>query len=347
MAENRSRLETLTNEDILIERLPQSVLSTMEVRDRWFTHNSGSNGNAEFFVVEDLLRWLPGQEVRVAFLGGNSVLHREISEATKQITDACNISLDFGHNPETGNYRTWSTEDEEYAAEIRVSFDQDGYFSLVGSDSVNPSIGAFFQPVGGRPNQRTLNLDGFHIFKPVGWEGTVRHEFLHALAFHHEHQSPNSACDEEFRWQDDLGYEPTTDANGRYIPDHAGRKPGIYTYLAGFPNFWNTSMVDHNLRRLPPDGLSFGEFDRASIMLYRFPALFYRSNPSPCGPTTNGQNLSEGDIAGLLRLYPHEEPVAEALRSRRSRAFEVLLSRDDVSEPLKASLTKQHSMIRR
>jgi hypothetical protein len=329
MAANRSRLEALTNQDILIERLPQSVLSTMEVRDRWFTHNSGPTpGNTESFAVEDLLRWPPGHVVRVAFLSGSSNLHREIAEATEQITDACNISFDFGYNPETGRYRTWSTGDEEYAAEIRVSFDQDGYFSLLGSDSVNPNIGASFHAVGGRPHQRTLNLEGFHISKPVGWQGVVRHEFLHALAFHHEHQSPNSACE-------------------RYSPDHAGRAPGIYTYLAGYPNFWPKSDVDHNLRRLPPAGISFREFDRASIMLYRFPAMFYRTNPSPCGPTTDGQDLSEGVIEGLLHLYPHEAPAAEALSMRRSRAFEAVLSREDVSEPLKASLTLQHSMIMR
>jgi len=347
MSTNPSRLSYLTGNDIVLERLPEPVLSAMEVRDRWFARNSGPAGDAEFFVVEDILRWLPGQAVRVAFLGGDTRLHRDIEEATRQITEACNISFDFGFNQQTETYRSWSTTDRDYAADIRISFDLDGYFSLVGTDSTNPNISAASDSVGGHPHQRTLNLEGFHLFKPADWQGTVRHEFLHALAFHHEHQSPNSGCEDEFRWQDDPGYQPTRDANGRYITDQQGRAPGIYTYLAGFPNFWSRRTVDHNLRRLAPDGLTAGAFDRASIMLYRFPALFYRSNPSPCASTANGQNLSPGDVEGLRHLYPADEPVAAAVGARRSSAFEALLSSESVSDPWKETLGQQLSMMNR
>jgi hypothetical protein len=341
MAEYSNRLSALTDEDIVLENLPEYVLAAMEVRDRWFARTTGPAGEAEFFVVEDLLRWLPGQTVRVAFLGGTPELHRDIEQATRQITDACNLRLDFGFNPQTGTYRSWSTADTAYTADIRVSFDQDGYFSLVGTDSINPNLSAVIDPIGGRPNQRSLNLEGFDIFRPAGWQGTVRHEFLHALAFHHEHQSPNSGCEDEFRWQDDPGYQPTRDANGRYISDPQGRRPGIYTYLAGYPNFWSRRIVDHNLRRLRPAGLTFGVFDRASVMLYRFPPLFYRSSPSPCAPTGNGQELSDGDRAGLRHLYPQEGPEAEAIGTRRVRAFEALLSSADVDESLKETLGRQ------
>lgn len=260
--------------DVLLDSLPESVIASMEVRDRWFTRSSVSN-DGQFFVIEDLLRWIPGQTIRVAFLGGDTALHRDIEEVTKQITDVCNIKLDFGFNPATGNYRIWSTEDTTYQAEIRVSFDQDGYFSLLGTDSVSPNIGAPNGPVGGRPHQRSLNLEGFHIQRPASWMGTVLHEFLHALAFHHEHQSPNGGCDDEFRWQDDPNYQPTKDAQGRYVTDANGNRPGIYTYLAGYPNRWSKSKVDHNLRQISPSGLSSSAFDQESIMLYRFPNLFY------------------------------------------------------------------------
>jgi hypothetical protein len=347
MATNPNRLSALTDEDIVLESLPEYVLSAMEVRDHWFARTAGSAGEAEFFVVEDLLRWLPGQTVRVAFLGGNTDLHRDIEQATRQITESCNIRLDFGFDQVTGTYRSWSTEDTDYAAEIRVSFDKDGYFSLLGTDSINPNLSAANDPIGGRPNQCSLNLEGFHIQRPASWQGTVRHEFLHALAFHHEHQSPNSGCEDEFRWQDDPGYQPTRDANGRYVRDQQGRAPGIYTYLAGYPNFWSRRTVDHNLRRLRPDGLTPGAFDRASVMLYRFPPLFYRSSPSPCAPTGDGQDLSEGDGEGLRHLYPHEAPVAEAIGTRRVGAFEALLSSEDVSEPLKETLVRQLRTIKR
>jgi len=344
MALNYSRLPNepaLQDEDILLEMLPDDVLATMEVRDRWFTRSSGTDEQGRFFLIEDLLRWLPGSTVRVAFLDGDTELHRDIEEATRQITDSCNIKLDFGFNPATRTYRTWSTNDRSYSAEIRVSFDQDGYFSLVGTDSIERNIGGAFRPVGGRPHQRTLNLEGFHIQRPASWRGTVRHEFLHALAFHHEHQNPVSSCEEEFRWEDDPGYQPTRDVQGRYITDQSGRRPGIYTYLAGYPNFWSKRVVDHNLRRLSSPGLTSGSFDRASIMLYRFPALFYRSNPSSCAPIGNGQELSEGDREGLRHLYPIDENAADAIRTRQAGAFERIMQSEDVDDAIKDSLDNQ------
>lgn len=328
-------------DEIIFESLPEHIISTMEVRDRWFARSSSTNGDERAFVVEDLLKWLPRQTIRVAFLDGDMDLHRDIAEATREITEACNINLDFGFDEATGRFRTWSTSDQNYAAEIRVSFDQGGYFSLVGTDSINPRIGAPGEAVGGRPNQRSLNLGGFHVQRPQTWRGTTRHEFLHALAFHHEHQSPSGGCQDEFRWQDDPGYQPTRNARGVYINDQQGRRPGIYTYLAGAPNFWSRATVDHNLRRLPPTGLTVGAFDRASIMLYRFPALFYRTNPSPCAPSGNGESLSARDREGLRHLYPSDDEHVEAVRSLRLRAFESLLSTEDVGDNLKDTLRMQ------
>ena len=81
--------------ELPLEALPEHVISTMEVRDRWFTRSAPPPEHGEAFVVEDLLRWEPGQTVRVAFLGGDTDLHADIAEATREITEACNIKLDF------------------------------------------------------------------------------------------------------------------------------------------------------------------------------------------------------------------------------------------------------------
>lgn len=345
MMNNGNNGNNSSDSDVIFEALPEHVISTMEVRDRWFTRSTPVSSEAEAFVVEDLLSWQPGQTVRVAFLGGDPQLHRDIADATREITEACNIKLDFGFNQQTGTFRTWSANDQDYAAEIRVSFDESGYFSLVGTDSISPNIGAPGEPVGGRPNQRSLNLGGFHVQRPSTWRRTTRHEFLHALAFHHEHQHPSGGCTDEFRWQDDSAYQPTRDGDGVYINDEQGRRPGIYTFLAGAPNFWSRATVDHNLRKLPPQGLSTGNFDRASIMLYRFPPLFYRSNPSPCAPSTNGQSLSEGDRQGLLLLYPLEQGEVEFLSARRIGALESLLGAEVVADSLKDDLRAQFSAI--
>ena len=330
--------ESAISEDVVLENLPEAVTATMELRDRWIMSlPAGAGGRA--FLVEDVLRWRPNQTVRVAFLGGDAALHADIASVTKQVTDVCSIKLDFGYDASTGNYRRWSTQDTSYSAEIRVSFDQSGYFSLVGTDSISRTIGRPGDPVGGRANQRSLNLGGFDIQQPADWKGTARHEFLHALAFHHEHQSPMGGCDNEFRWQDDVRYRLTRDARGRFVADANGRRPGIYTYLAGFPNFWSRRTIDHNLRQLRTQpGISAGRFDRGSIMLYRFPALFYRSIPSPCAPIGSGEDLSDGDIAGLRYLYPNDPSAVEAIVARQNTMFGMIMQREDLAPEMRKSM---------
>jgi hypothetical protein len=314
-------LQDLETGDIVLESLPDDVLASMESRDRWMANLRYAEGGVEFLVA-DLQSWTPGQVVRVAFLGGSPELHRAIREATGSISESANIVLDFKQGE---SFRTWSTEDTEYNAEIRVSFDADGYFSLVGTDSINPYIGLSQRPVGGAPHQRTLNLGGFAAALPEGWEGITRHEFLHSLGIHHEHQNMRGPCEMAFRWEDDLGYQPTRDRRGAYIADAGGLRPGIYTYLSGYPNGWSRSKVDVNLRT-PSDSRSLvsGPFDPGSIMLYRFPALFYRTQPSPCAPSGGGQQLSNGDKRGLKLLYPKGILQVNAIGERREKLLEIL-----------------------
>lgn len=311
-------LKDVNEGDIVLDTLPDDVLGSMETRDRWMASLRYAEGALEFLVA-DLQSWTPGQTIRVAFLGGSTDLYKGIEDAIREISDAANLTLDFKQN---NAYRTWTTSDTQYAAEIRVSFDAAGYFSLVGTDSVNPNIGLPQQPVGGGPNQRSLNLGGFDVSRPPGWQGTTRHEFLHALSFHHEHQNMRGPCEAAFRWEDDPGYQPTRDARGAYVPDAAGLRPGIYTYLSGYPNGWSKSKVDFNLRTVSDSrALVAGPFDPASVMLYRFPTLFYRTQPSPCAPAGDGQQLSDGDKRGLKLLYPKAAAALSAIADRR----EVLL----------------------
>jgi hypothetical protein len=330
--------EFLQDGDLVLDSLPNDVAATIEVRNRFMTNLAmGGQVGAEF-VLADLQRWLPGQTVRVGFLDGNKDLHGEIEDATKEISDACNLTLDFGKDAQ-GNYRRWAETDTQFVAEIRVSFDKDGYFSLVGIDSINRNIGTPIGRVGGRPNQASLNLGGFAVQKPSTWRGTVRHEFLHALGFHHSHQNMRGPCEASFRWDDDPGYEPTQDPRGVFIEDQNGRRPGIYTYLAGFPNFWGRDQVDHNLKTEEDPSLVVGPFDRRSVMLYRFPALFYRTANSPCAPDGDGQSLSDLDKRGLQLLYPptaaERDPIVASQRTlqRELEKLESTSSRGAESVP--------------
>jgi hypothetical protein len=280
------------------------------------------------FLVSDVLRWVPGSTVRVAFLDGDDALHADVADATQQISDACNLVLDFGVDP-AGRHRRWTESDTQHQAEIRVSFDLGGYWSLVGTDSTDETVGQPSDPAGGRPGQRSLNLGGFKTNRPPDWRGTARHEFLHALGFQHAHQNLRGPCEAEFRWEDDPGYVPTQDARGVFVADAAGHLPGIYTYLAGPPNGWPRWKVDHNLKTEDSPDTVAGPFDPASIMLYRFASFFYKTSPSPCAPTAQGIELSDGDKRGLRLLYPETAPDLSSLADRAEAAVTELTNGEE------------------
>ena len=304
---------------MLLESLPDQAAATLEIRDSW-RRRVAAIGEGLEFIVSDLSRWRPGSTVRVAFLDGDTALHADIEQAVEQISNEVNLTLDFGRDEATGEYRRWTESDTEHAAEIRVSFDMGGYWSLVGTDSKDPAIGGPGSPIGGGPAQRSLNLGGYKEEKPDRWEGTVRHEFLHALSFHHAHQNLRGPCADQFRWEDDPGYQPTQDARGVFVKDSQNRSPGIYTYLAGAPNFWNRAKVDNNLRTNVDDDVIVGPFDADSIMLYEFEPLFYKTNPSDCAPTGNGMDLSADDKRGLALLYPRTDAAVDAIKEKAAQA---------------------------
>lgn len=307
----------------VLEALPDSVVAALEVRDAWRRQLAESTIGLEF-IASDLTAWPVGSVVRVAFLDGDTALHADVASATEQIAEAMNLTLDFGHDAYAGTYRRWTLNDARLHAEIRVSFDMGGYWSLVGTDSTDATIDPNGGPIGGLPNQRSLNLGGYKSAKPQGWEGTVRHEFMHALAFQHEHQNFRGPCEADFRWDDDPGYVPTTDPRGVFIPDAQNRRPGIYTYLAGEPNKWSKAKVDHNLRTENDPAAVMGPFDPASVMLYRFAAFFYKTNPSLCAPVGPGIDLSDGDKRGLGLLYPKAPEAVQAIAEQSLRGLEIV-----------------------
>ncbi|MFF3940453.1 hypothetical protein [Streptomyces phaeofaciens] len=82
---------------------PWIIVAAIEVRDRWRCASAGDG--LEFFIT-DIARWTPGSTVRVrVFLDGGRQLHADIAGAPVQITDACNLKLDFGHAEATGAFR--------------------------------------------------------------------------------------------------------------------------------------------------------------------------------------------------------------------------------------------------
>jgi hypothetical protein len=251
--------------------------------------------------------------VKVAFRGGSTKLYKHIEDAAMEWTKYGNLKLTFRLGKK---FHQWAPSDRKFKGDVRVDFiggANGGYWSLIGEDSIDTSI------VG--PGEASMNFEGFPQDLPEDWTATVLHEFGHALGFEHEHQAPHDGCEDDFRWDDDPGYKPTTDQYGQYVIDGQGRRPGIYTQLGGPPNEWDKATVDHNLRDIKDSrAYTQSDFDAHSIMKYFFEDWMFKDGArSPCfSPPAIG--LSEVDKQGMAGAYPGRAR-AQARLSGQDKAF--------------------------
>lgn len=289
---------------VKIEGFPPLIARRLHVQDSLLAQRAVPGGDSTVkarakSVIALARRWRPGDVLLVAFRGGSRSLRDSVVKAASPWSQAANIRLDFWADEGRRRYREWSDADQEYRAHIRIEFDTLGNWSYLGSESIDSR----YAP----PGAPSMNFDKWDDYLPPSWASTLLHEFGHALAFEHEHQNTLSACEAEFRWRDDIGYIRTRNDYGEFVSDVGGRQPGVYTYMSGAPNYWDSVTTTFNFRRFAFSlRREIRAFDAHSIMKYSFePWIFRSGEESPCF-TTAASELSDGDRAAAARHYPSQ-----------------------------------------
>lgn len=255
-------------------------------------------------LYAELRRWPPGATITVAFNGGDESLHRRIAVTAMEWMKYGNIGFEFKDRG-TGKYRTWSPTDKTYSADVRVAFDEEGYWSYVGRQCLDA-----------KPSEPTLMLAHFDERLPADWRMLVLHQFGHVLGLMHPFQHPDAQA--AFQWDDDPDYEPTR-VEGRFVADPAGRRPGMHRQLAGPPMNWNREMFEHNFGRIGDPAAFVGPPDPQSVMMYSFPETwFFEGKRSPWYRAKVEPELSAGDKHAIRTWYPFDgQPASKTAEIER------------------------------
>lgn len=221
-------------------------------------------------------KWRNGRKLRVGFMDGDSEVQGRVEELAHTWSQFANLTFEFGNAS---------------GADIRISFEQEGSWSYLGTDALTIP-----------KDEPTMNYGWLDPDTPQEeYDRVVVHEFGHALGAIHEHQNP----DADIPWD----------------------KEAVYRYYAGPPNNWSKEDVDHNLfERYSRTVTNFSDYDPHSIMHYPIPdehtlgdfSVGWNTEPSDIDKSFM-QQMYPSSRRGPVRVEVGSGPVEEEIKSHQEQ----------------------------
>ncbi len=210
------------------------------------------------YIYERAILWKPGQQLKGCFIGGAQAQRaRIVSVINELLRPDINIKIEFGDASAPRDCQLGS--DGRYPENMRISLQDGCCQAYVGRVAMNAAVAK-------GPNVYISGTSDNFI---------IKHEILHALGFHHEHQKPANGCQ--------FNYDAIQSAYG-----------------------WSRQTVEDNFSAMANSTkyVFSTELDRESIMKYYFsPELLVGGTSNPCY-SRPVNDLSDEDWLGLKTAYP-------------------------------------------
>jgi serralysin len=228
------------------------------------------------FILDTALKWektkLP---LNVCFFDGEDESRVRVINAANQWSESTGVELFF-----FGKDNIPQTCEKKAGEDIRISLKGSSlstYRGTLGLDKLDVHEPTMY--LGGFSDTYPNNDDEFQMW--------VLHEFGHALGLVHEHQGEGSNCFSEF----DLDK--------------------LYERLENSPYYWSREAAKGNIETILLKKSYASTFDKESIMLYTFPAQYYKNGQdSHCYHKTNTK-LSTKDKSFIGLFYSANNSSAD------------------------------------